>query len=282
VILMMSRDDVYDEAKGRQAGIVGFIAKPFESQELIGKVKKALSAAPPRLAEPAPVVKPQQATRVPPTAPPRPVPIQAPPAPHQAPPSTPKPKQAAPQDIWDIIEEAPTQAELKKVSARPADEESVFEVEPEVEVEEALAREATRALPVGDKAMEEMRAGLGLTEEKEKAPPAAPRKPEAVAREWKPAPEAPPVQPAALSESALRSMAEETVARMAKEVFAKMPPVQAPKVSEETVRRGIEDSVSKIAREIAREVIEKVAWEVIPPLAELLIKEEIERLKSKP
>jgi len=281
VILMMSRDDVYDEAKGRQAGIVGFIAKPFESQELIGKVKKALSAAPPRLVEPAPAVKPPQAaTRVPPPVPPRPMPV--PEAPRPVAPPTPKPKQAAPQDIWDIIEEAPTQAEIKKVSARPVDEESVFEVEPEVEVEEALAREATRALPVGDKAMEEMRAGLGLTEEKEKARPAAPRKPEAVAREWKPAPEPPPVQPAALSESALRSIAEETVARMAKEVFAKMPPVQAPKVSEETVRRGIEESVSKIAREVAREVIEKVAWEVIPPLAELLIKEEIERLKSEP
>ena len=38
----------------------------------------------------------------------------------------------------------------------------------------------------------------------------------------------------------------------------------------------LEDSVSKMAKEI----IEKVAWEVVPTLAETLIKEEIEKLKS--
>ncbi len=38
----------------------------------------------------------------------------------------------------------------------------------------------------------------------------------------------------------------------------------------------LEDSVSKMAKEI----IEKVAWEVVPALAEALIKEEIEKLKS--
>ena len=61
VILMMSRDDVFDEAKARQAGIVDNIAKPFESQELIGKVRKAIAAAPPRPAEPAAAApKPRQ------------------------------------------------------------------------------------------------------------------------------------------------------------------------------------------------------------------------------
>jgi hypothetical protein len=46
------------------------------------------------------------------------------------------------------------------------------------------------------------------------------------------------------------------------------------------VRRGIEEAVLQIAREVAREVIEKVAWEVIPHLAEVMIKEEIDRLKA--
>ena len=47
VILMLSRDDVYDAGKGKLAGIVDNIAKPFESQDLIGKVKKALTGASP-------------------------------------------------------------------------------------------------------------------------------------------------------------------------------------------------------------------------------------------
>ncbi|HWR73531.1 MAG TPA: response regulator, partial [Nitrospirota bacterium] len=51
VILMLSRDDVYDVVKGGQSGIVDHIAKPFESQDLIGKVKKALTGASARPAE---------------------------------------------------------------------------------------------------------------------------------------------------------------------------------------------------------------------------------------
>ena len=60
IILMMSRDDVYDNTKGKQAGIVDKIVKPFESQELIGKVKKALAAAPPRPAEPVRATPPRR------------------------------------------------------------------------------------------------------------------------------------------------------------------------------------------------------------------------------
>jgi len=154
VILMMSRDDVYDGTKGKQAGIIDNIAKPFESQELIGKVKKALAGAPARPAEPAPAARR-------PAAP-------APPAP----PATPtKPKTAAPTDIFDIISEAPSQADLARPAAQ-SEEESVYEVEPVVEeVEEPLAREGAKVLPVGAKAVEEMRAGLGLAEQKEEAQP---------------------------------------------------------------------------------------------------------------
>lgn len=85
--------------------------------------------------------------------------------------------------------------------------------------------------------------------------------------------------PNVLPESELRDIAEKTISKMAQDVFRDMPP-PLPKISDETVRRGIEEAISKIARDIARDVIEKVVWEVIPPLAEQMIKEEIERLKT--
>jgi len=148
VILMLSRDDVYDAMKGKLAGIVDNIAKPFESQDLIGKVKKALSAAPtptPKpAAEPAPPPKPTMA----PPSPPRPVAELAP-----APPS--KPREAVPKDIFDIIEEAPAKAEVKEVLAPPSSprpgttataaepDEEMFEVEPEYEVEPEPEKPAT-------------------------------------------------------------------------------------------------------------------------------------------
>jgi CheY-like chemotaxis protein len=311
VIMMMSKDDVYDPEKGAQAGIVDSITKPFESQELIGKVKKALSAATPRPAGPE---RPAAAKPAEPAI--RPAAADRPPA--------------APSDIFDIIQEAPAMSELsQEKAASPPEDELVFEVEPEVEeVEEPVAPDTVRALPVGDRAVEEMRAGLGL----ESAPEPEVEQPELVSfdsfeevidegpgKNAEPAPktakeQAEPVsfdsfeevidegpkkesrpEPAesgpltqsaaakvlsALPASELRKLAEDTIAKVAQEVYAKMPPPPLPKVTDDTVRRGIEVAVSKVAREIGREVIERVAWEVIPPLAEQLIKEEIEKLKA--
>ena len=302
VILMLSRDDVFDEAKARQAGIVDNIAKPFESQELIGKVRKAISAAPPRAAEPV-----AAAPKKPAAAPVKPAPPVAPP---QTPPAQ-KPKLTTPPDIFDIIEEAPSSDDLRPGTVAPAaDEEAVFEVEPELEAEEQQVLDVEEALPVGKKAVEEMRAGLGLSDAAEPAEeetgveslglaavaaldafeqPVKRRPMESVSA---PLPEAveyvPPVrvEPAAaqpsvaVSEEMLRSMAQEAVAKMAKEVFAKLPPIQPPAVSEEMLRKVLEESVAKVVRETARQVVEKVAWEVIPDLAEMLIKAEIERLKT--
>lgn len=352
VILMMSRDDVYDSAKGKAAGISDNIAKPFESQDLIAKVKRAVSPILPPSAEPVrPASEQQPAAAVSHPA------ASAPPPPQ---PEAAAPKQTAPADIFEIIQEAPTASEVRQATGLPGgEEETVYEVEPEVEeVEEPMPREVAKALPVGEKAVEEMRAGLGLEEaEEERAeavpfdafetvvgeePTAAPEAAAAAGPETAPAAAPPPLpegeirtmveeavaklaketfkavplpQPTAISESDLWSIAEEAVSRMAREAFAQMPPAQTaqppalsegelrrmaeeaisrmaadafkdmpppplPKISDETVRRGIEDAVMKVAREIAKEVIERVAWDVIPPLAEQMIREEIERLKA--
>ncbi len=268
VILMMSRDDILDANKAGQALIVDHIAKPFESQELIGKVKKAVSAAPERPAAPAAMAPPPPAQPQKPTAAPT-----VPPA-SVVPPKPARPKQAPPADIFDIIQEAPSHEDLKRASPLRPENEDVFEVEPVVEVEEPLSREVAHALPVGEKAVEEMRAGLGLGAkggqaqpeivnfesldmataaageyQPEQAPPQRPVPDSFMPREYVPPPSEPAVSPSAAA------------------------------VSDEQLRRMVEEAVSRIAREVAREVIEKVAWEVIPDLAETLIKAEIERLK---
>jgi hypothetical protein len=248
---MMSRDDVYDGAKGNQAGIVDNIAKPFESQELIGKVKKALAEAPPRAAAPA-----QSAAPVPPP------PVRAVPPPAQAAPVN--PKKTAPEDIFDIISEAPSSKDLARTAAE-TDEDTVYEVEPVVEeVEEPLNREGAKALPVGAKAVEEMRAGLGLTKEKEEPQPeivtyesletalkagqqAAFKPKTPISPPTRPAP--PPVQASMLPEAELRRMAEDSIAKMTREVFAKLPPVQPPKISDDALRAMVEEKVSSLTKD---------------------------------
>jgi len=147
-ILMLSRDDVYDAGKGKLSGIADHIAKPFESQDLIGKVKKALSAAPAPSPAPAPrtamALPPKPAPApAPPSPQPKPVPAPAPPPPRPAPAPAPpprQPKQAASSDIFDIIEEAPSSDMAQAAPIPPAlpqaeaGDEEMYEVEPEFEV----------------------------------------------------------------------------------------------------------------------------------------------------
>jgi DNA-binding response OmpR family regulator len=241
VILMMSRDDLYDGAKGKQAGIVDNIAKPFESQELIGKVKKAISATPSRKAEPAPPMAPQPAAPAPPAEPS-------------------KPKKPAPPDIFDIISEAPSRADLVRTAAT-VEEESVYEVEPVVEeVEVPLARDAAKEFSIGTKAVEET-AGPGLTKQKEVP------QPETVTIKSRIPPPEQPLKPAfpapTLPEAELRSMVETTIAKMAKEAFANIPPVQPPQISDENLRAMIEEKVSSMTKE----ALEKMTASQAPMLS---------------
>jgi CheY-like chemotaxis protein len=236
VILMKSRDDVFDEARAKEAGIVDHIAKPFESQDLIGKVKKALTVALPRPSEPKSV---------------------PPPRPAATPAAATAPKPSMPPDIFDIIQEAPERSlsDAKQAAALSRGE-SEYEVEPVVEmVEPPIAHDAGTALPVGEKAVEEIRTGLGLAERPAEGQPAFTsfETLEAAtegAREYMPPQKEPPAatptffQEQTIPEEALKGIAEETIARL------------------------------------AREVLERVAWEVIPDLAERLIQEEIQRLKA--
>jgi CheY-like chemotaxis protein len=190
VILMLSRDDVYDAMKGKLAGIVDNIAKPFESQDLIGKVKKALSTAPAPAERPTPPQKPTAAPTPFPkpaaeSAPP-PKPAMASPFPPRpvaelAPAQPPKPREAVPKDIFDIVEEAPAEAEVKGMPAPPSSprpgeaakaaepDEEMFEVEPEYEVEpepEQPAKSQPSGLSAAPKAKEEW-AGLTTAERSE-------------------------------------------------------------------------------------------------------------------
>ena len=253
VILMLSRDDSLDGAKAQQAGIVDQIAKPFESQELIGKVKNALGAAPLGLAEPAPVTAQ-------PAAPAAPAGAQAA-----------RPKQAVPSNIFDIISEAPAPGDRTQAA-----DDSVYEVEPVVEVETSVTTEEERMLPTGQKAVEEIRAGLGLGEQ---APPGFTNfesldMATSTAQEYVPSPQ-PQFTPPAPEPGPMFSSPDEDNG------FAPQPGAEpgfttAPAGGEEALQGVAEQTIARIAKE----VLEKVAWEVIPDLAERLIREEIDRLKQ--
>lgn len=77
------------------------------------------------------------------------------------------------------------------------------------------------------------------------------------------------------SASVYREPAVETVAAVTADVEAR-----AAAIDEEEIERIIEKVVSRIVEKLAGPILEKVAWEVVPDLAEGLIREEIRKIKD--
>jgi hypothetical protein len=149
---------------------------------------------------------------------------------------------------------------------------------PSFDFSEPLPAEAEGALPIGQKAMEEMRAGLGLGEE---AVSATSRHPDIVSFESLDMASrashedysfSPPDEGfgAPVAEAVPAPLAPPAAGRAA------AAPLPAPAIPEEMLRGVARESLEKAMRE----VLERVAWEIIPDLAERLIREEIERLKA--
>jgi CheY-like chemotaxis protein len=214
IVLMASRYTPYDQGRGRDAGADDYVDKPFDTQQLIDKVKKAIGTR--EAAAPQPVAAAPQPVAAPPPAPPAPQPIAAAPQPVARPPF--QPPAAAPQRSGTL---------MFAVDGPPA---------PAPPAQQAHAP-SPPAPPVAPK------------------PPAPPPKvtpapmPTPVA--VMPTPQAAPAAAIAASTNGL-----------------------APKLAQ----MGLTPAQVEGVLALSREVVEQVVWEVVPQLAETLIKEEIARL----
>jgi CheY-like chemotaxis protein len=215
IILMASRYAPYDQAKGKEAGADDFMDKPFDTQQAIDKVKRAIvaresSPSSPAVGTPAPAAA---ATPKPAAQPPRP--------PGSAPggvlPITAKPTQGSMgQRSGTLVFGQPVQvAQAPVVTGIPA----------------APAAPAQPAAPVFTTPV---------------APP--------------PAAAAPPHAPAAAAPAAAAAAATNG------------------HFSTRLGELGLTAEQVQAVVALSREVVEKVVWEVVPQLAESMIKEEIARL----
>jgi CheY-like chemotaxis protein len=323
----------FDEEKAKQSGADGFIVKPFESQELINKVKELIARsasleAPAPMQEAAPVQPAAVAAPVPPT-PPTP-PAAAPPAP--PPPAPPMPQAAVPVAEPPAVSSEPFGGEtglgeigIDEMSAPPpAVEDDLFgDAEPGESPEEDLWSEVslrdTKAPLLEDKVLEEesfwgasgeieeatgetepeAASGEGLieevdeaeimdlTEEEAPSPAAAPPPPPVEAEELfepfeapevavtEPVAPAPPAAPAAAVPAAAPEPAVEPAPPAA--------PVAGGTELEDVLGAKIEEAIrahlGPVIGEAAARIVEEVAWEIIPDLAESMIKNEIARIK---
>lgn len=261
LLLMMNPAESVDQNRLRAAGVVDFIQKPLELQDLLKRIRDYS-------VEPATVIQKM------PSAPP----AEAPKALSEeqmetlkieellgwslpgektvlsTPQLEPEIKPAFQEDDWTMIE-----------TRMP------FPSSPEV----SKPREPLQATPpVASQAPEAAEpAAASMPETSEEAAIAKP-------------PEAPPTAFPPDSEVIIGTEAEQSEAIFSPATEAPSPPQEESLgQSPASVLGGVEPPISPQVLEatvtkMAREIIEKVVWEVVPPLAERLITEELEKLKS--
>jgi CheY-like chemotaxis protein len=329
ILLLIGAFEPLDEGKAKECGADETISKPFESQQLIDKVKQLLEIGKARQA--APAIAPQAAPAAPPpsaedlwgdlsafdTMAPVTEPVAAPAAPQpqrQAPPSfaaAPQPQPAAQpvapaaakaaepeiqeatleDDLWGAFELEEVQEET---AASPAELFGVVEPEGEFEAEEFFTFDTEEEVAETGPVLELVEEPVVQPEAEdvfsfEEAPVAAAVEPEPL--------ELPEYEPFSFEEEPVEAapIAPVTAAAPAPPVFetpAPEPqpaahfapgfagePKQQPAAQPAATTLSEADLAAALSK-ISREVIEKIVWEVVPDLAEVLIKEEIKKLRA--
>jgi CheY-like chemotaxis protein len=247
IVLLSSRHNPYDPAKGRDAGADDFMDKPFDTQQMVEKVKKALLG---RDAGPASTatyvgVAPAAAMGGAPGGPiPAPIPVIQPLAAAPARPAAPAP--------------APSPVPPVAVAKPPAGRSNTLMFG---------TSEATKAGATAPTAPTPRPAPVAA------AAPAA-SAPRAVGASPNPSPNPPRVAPMATPAAAIQTAPPPGAAAASGGVAGKVNGQLSGKLGD----LGLSAQQIEAVLALSREVVERVVWEVVPELAETLIKEEIARL----
>jgi DNA-binding response OmpR family regulator len=232
VLLLSSKQQPYDRARGTQAGADDFIDKPFDTQQLIDKVGTLLR----RLAG-GPSVQPAAAV-------PHPAPLTSTAhglGPAQSPPAVMQPSTAS--------------------MSRPA-------------APDLAARPRTATLAYGQ--VSPMSAGPGPVAPVIPAPMSPAQRSSPVAA---PAPVVPPAAVPYAAPAVARPAAPSPAPAPAAPVAAALAGNGAD-FSQKLSSLGLTAEQVNAVLALSREIVEKVVWEVVPTLAETMIKEEIQRLTA--
>jgi CheY-like chemotaxis protein len=228
VVLLASRYNPYDPNRGREAGVDDFIDKPFDTQMLIDKVKKAIATR--EVARPAP-----------PQAPP---PMAHPPSPFA------------------------TTATFGSASRSPAVP-AAAPAAPSIVAKPAWPAQRTNTLSF-EGALPIVPAPIHAP-----APPAPPAPPRAAPPAAPPPPSVAPVAATAPPPATFTPAMPRTEPVTISPAAASAGNGQFGKKLGEL---GLTAAQADAVLALSRELVERVVWEVVPQIAEALIKEEIARL----
>ncbi len=284
VVLMAGAFEAFDERRAQAARADGHIKKPFETQKLLDQVNllTAQARAAAQAAAPAPVASPPAA----PVASVAPAPVAADLAP---PPSAFRAPLAEPRDPPVFADAAPASSSWEE---QPIEEvEPIDDAEPidELEVASPGYGPSLEPPPAPDPELEAHRRSVdvwALSDESEPAA-AAPSAPRSAFGRGEDAPAAaevpgygfedepvagPPTTPAAAHTTPAAAPAALSPA------IAKVGAALAPAIADQAAAALPSGLPREDLLRMAREVVEQIAWEVVPELAETIIREELRRL----
>jgi CheY-like chemotaxis protein len=255
ILLLTGSFEPFDETKAKNCGADDFISKPFESQQIIAKVTELCELSASRSFEAGQAETELELPATPPPLPEEPVHAEEP-APAEEPvhaedSETP----AQPTDIWGAF----TTPEPPVEATAPADETEPHQTETPVE-----AADSTTWAPVDEYA----------PEDEEQA--AEPLPAETAA-------EAPYEEEGAFGEVSFADVSEPAVVSEEPVKPPEVPEAAPPAAAEETGAAPAtltEEQLRAAISAASKEVIERIVWEVVPDLAEALIKEAIRQIKE--
>lgn len=248
VIILSSRQQPYDVAKGSAAKADDYIDKPFDTQQLIDKVKKALGQ--PVAAPVSPFASSRSASnwKAVSVSPPRPAPVSPPGLRHTPPPGT-------------VAAVSPPSQPLAQGPRR------------------TLSYGSDTRSPTGSRPSTSAFAAIS-------SPAVPPRIPSTPSSPSSSVPVGPSPRPPAASPSAPVAAPAKPASVPVTTTATRAPATASPSValpadlSTKLGELGLTQAQIAGVLALSREVIEKVVWEVVPVLAETMIKEEIARLTA--
>jgi len=241
ILLLTGSFEPFDETKAKNCGADDFIAKPFESQQIISKVNELCELSASRAFAAAPTELEQE--EVPPALPEEPVAFAVPETTDQ------------PKDIWEaftpaepfeeptVLIELPAETSVEATDSSPWKpvEDQVFVLEEEDAAEETVIEESA----FGDISLEDSGEAVAETEE--------------------------PAEETFTAEETFEEEIDEEEAKEEETVAEAVVPLPLT-LTEEQLKAAIAG--------VSKDVIERIVWEVVPDLAEQLIKEAIRRIKD--
>ena len=267
ILIMTGSFEPFDEEKVKKCGADDFITKPFESQQIISKVKNLLELGKSR-AQPVQASQPQHATEAAPDRPDA------------------QPQVIAPTDIWSAFTpefEAPVEVSAANVDSAPSAanlEPDVFAIVTEESDSQLIPGDVTSSsyplhrdsqwFPVEETTFEfeeETVADFPHTAITDQAVPTKDSYSGEITFEDD-------IATDEITTSDAINLEESPALEEAVPAEMATPAVTPPSIS------LTEEQLKAVIASLSKEVIERIVWEVVPDLAEVLIREAIRKIKE--